>query len=118
MGSPCCLCVCMRTLPSLLGNGSVNMFPRQRIHTQQNNCWTRCFYAVRVVSEGRLCVCMCTPIVARQRLNKHSRGKECTRISGRIVVRVLYAVRGVSEESLCLCTPSLLGNGSVNTFPQ
>jgi hypothetical protein len=29
---------------SLLGNGSVNTFPRQRIHIQQKRyCWKRCF---------------------------------------------------------------------------
>jgi hypothetical protein len=31
----------------LLGNGSVNTFPRQRIRTQRYRyCWKRCFYSV------------------------------------------------------------------------
>jgi hypothetical protein len=38
------LAVCVSVYPpSLLGRGSVNTFPRQRIHTQKLNCWTRCF---------------------------------------------------------------------------
>jgi hypothetical protein len=46
---PVCVSLCTSPL-SLLRNGSVNTFPRQRIHTQQyNNCWTRLFYAVRVI---------------------------------------------------------------------
>jgi hypothetical protein len=32
MRSPCCLCVCVPPILSLLDSGSVNTFPWQRIH--------------------------------------------------------------------------------------
>jgi hypothetical protein len=39
---PAGLCVCVYRPQSLLDNGSVNTFRRQRIHTQHyKNCWTR-----------------------------------------------------------------------------
>jgi hypothetical protein len=38
------LAVCVCITPCMLCNGSVNTFPRQRLHTQQqNNCWTHRF---------------------------------------------------------------------------
>jgi hypothetical protein len=41
-------------LLSLLGNGSVKTFPRQRIHTQQyKNCWTRLFVCDPCRIEGK-----------------------------------------------------------------
>jgi hypothetical protein len=52
------LCVCVHLTPEdwksrgrrepFLGNGSVNTFPRERIHTQQWNIGHGVFYAVRV----------------------------------------------------------------------
>jgi hypothetical protein len=46
------LCVPVCYPLSLLSNGSLNMFPRQRIHAKKKNCCTRLiFYAVRVVSK-------------------------------------------------------------------
>jgi hypothetical protein len=55
----------------LLGNGPVNTLSRQRMHPQQQkNCWTRRFYAVRVLSKS-LWVCLfIPPIIARERLDK------------------------------------------------
>jgi hypothetical protein len=47
MWSPCCLCVCVSVCVSplsLLCNGSINTFRRQRTHAQQQkNSWTRRF---------------------------------------------------------------------------
>jgi hypothetical protein len=43
----CCLCICVFPL-KLIGNGTVNMVPRQPIHTQKCNCWPHFFYAVRI----------------------------------------------------------------------
>jgi hypothetical protein len=54
MRSPCCLSVSPASAwkseqwsqkrQPLVGNGLINMFPRQRIHTQQQkDCWKRCF---------------------------------------------------------------------------
>jgi hypothetical protein len=44
MKSTCCLCVYMYIPLTLLENGLVNMFPRQRIHMQQHKiCSTRRF---------------------------------------------------------------------------
>jgi hypothetical protein len=61
-------------------------------------------------------------IVARQRFSKHVPAATNTRNKRRIVgCVVFYAVHVVSKESLrvCLCIPlSLLGNGSINTFPR
>jgi hypothetical protein len=59
-----------------------------------------------------------SPIVARQRLGKHVPAANNTCNNRGIVQSVdFYAVRVVSK-SVGLCIPSsLLGNGSVNTFP-
>jgi hypothetical protein len=59
------------------------------------------------------------PVVATQRLGKHvPLGNEYTR--QRIVGRIIfYVVHVVLDESVGLCISlSLLGNGSVNTFPR
>jgi hypothetical protein len=61
-------------------------------------------------------------IVARQQLPVHVSAATNIRKNRGIVGRVVfYAVRVVSKKSLwvCVCIPlSLLGNGSVNTFPR
>jgi hypothetical protein len=75
------------------------------------------------IKPSHQCVCLCVYplIVARQRLGKHVPAAKNTRNNRIIVGGVVFCtVRIVSNESLwvCLCIPlSLLGNGSVNTFP-
>jgi hypothetical protein len=50
--SSCCLCVCICFSLSLLGNDSLNAFPQQSLHIeQQKNCLTRLYSAVHVVSK-------------------------------------------------------------------
>jgi hypothetical protein len=74
MRSPCSLCVfggppsnvarqqLDKHVPGpLLVNGSVNTFPRYRIHVQQQeNCWTRCFIC---------CECSITLLSSKRRLS-------------------------------------------------
>jgi hypothetical protein len=65
---------------------------------------------------------MYSPFVARQQLSRHVPTATNTRNNRTIVERVIFcAARALTKESLpvCLCIPlSLLGEKSVNTFPQ
>jgi hypothetical protein len=65
----------------------------------------------------------CTPpFCSRQQLGKHVPAAKNTNNKRRIIGRVIFCVvRVLSKESLwvCQCIPlSLLGNGSVTTFPR
>jgi hypothetical protein len=55
-------CACMCILLSLLGNGSVYMFSRQRIHETINNCWMRRFLCGPCRIKESLWVCLYTPL--------------------------------------------------------
>jgi hypothetical protein len=102
MRSTCCLCVwiCMHL--------STLELPNQSLWNFVCISWHRC-------------VCMCSPsIVATQRFSRYVIVPKNTRSSARIVGRIVLYAGLVSKESLWLCVPllSLLGNGSLNTFPQ
>jgi hypothetical protein len=114
MRSPCCLCLyvcesplvnfeCLNQSLSNLVRTSRHLSPSQR----------RTSY-IPLIS---LCLYVYPPIVARQRLGIYVTATTNTgnkrRISGGVV---FYAMNVVSKESLCNPV-SLLGNGSLNTFP-
>jgi hypothetical protein len=97
---------------SLLGNGAVNTFPRQK-----RVIGGFVFYAVLVVSKKSLWVSLYIPLslLGNGTVNTFPRQK---RVIGGFV---FYSVLVVSKKSLwvSLYIPlSLLGNGAVNTFPR
>jgi hypothetical protein len=61
--------VCLSPLP-LLGNSSVNTFPRQRIYEKIE--FLEASFSMRsLLYQRRVCGSVYSPIVARQRLSKH-----------------------------------------------
>jgi hypothetical protein len=86
--------VCLYVYPlSLLGNGPVNTFPRQRIY-KTRILGSVVFYAVRFVLKVSLCVCLCTP------LSLLGNGSVNTFPRQRIAVGVVfYTFRHASKES-------------------
>jgi hypothetical protein len=69
----------------------------------------------------RLCVCMCIPLlVARKWLGRHVLTATNTcKIEKLLETFCIWSVSYQGRVWVCLCIPlSLLGNGSVNTFPR
>jgi hypothetical protein len=64
------MCVCVTPL-SLLGNCSVSMLPRQRIHETIGELSDVSFYMRFVSYQRRICGSVYPLIVARQQLGKH-----------------------------------------------
>jgi hypothetical protein len=107
---------------SLLGNSSVNMFPRQRIHAIEE--LLDALFSIRSVSyPTRVCV---PPILVNVPPKHWSEGSHSCQ-----TVKYGHESCGTqNKESLCwrrsaaiyltgLCIPILsLGNGLVNTFPR
>jgi hypothetical protein len=118
MGSPCCLCACMY-IPYQFLNAGTNLMKLGMYIVASEPIWTAYFLNP---SHQSVCLYVYFPVVSRQRLCKHVPAATNTRNNRRIVGPVVFGVVLVaSKESLwaCLCIPlSLLGNGSVNTFPR
>jgi hypothetical protein len=90
------LCFYMRIPLSLLDNGSLYTFPRQRIYVTKKNCWTRRFVCGPCLIKGESVVFfLCIS------LSLQSNGSVKTFPRQRRIVRgvIFYAVRVVSMES-------------------
>jgi Zn-finger protein len=115
--NPCHQSVCLHVYCPLLllGNNSVNTFPWQWIHATIEELLDASFSIWSMSCQRSVCGSVYPSIVAWQWLSKHvpTGTKNCWRR------RFLYGPCCVKEVSVGLCIPlSLLGNGSVNTFPR
>jgi hypothetical protein len=99
---PCRLCLCIP--PPRLLNTWTNLYEAWYVY---HAIWAS-LIGVPPIS---LCVCLCIPIIPRHRLGKHV--PTATNTHNRIVGRVVFCAFRVIWKSL-----SLLGSGSVNTFPR
>jgi hypothetical protein len=127
----CChqfVCLYVYAPQSLLGNGSIYTFPRQRVHETKKNCWTRAFYAVLVVSKESLWICLCIPAKSIKGFRGFPRSKNkcwvCIQIPlctacfkgarGTVVIKALcYKLEGIASRwggffLICLILPAAL----------
>jgi hypothetical protein len=81
---------------SLLGNSSINMFPRQRLHKKLNNYWTRRFlFGPYQIKRQFLGLCNPQSLLDNGSVNTVPRQRRIVRCV------VFYAVRAISKESKC-----------------
>jgi hypothetical protein len=112
MRSPCILCVFV--------SPCINLWMPEPIFMKLG-MYIMAPEPILTASLPSVCVSLCVSLLSRQQHSKHVPAATNTLNNNRIGRVVFYAVRVASKESLwvCLCiSMSLLGNGSVSTFPQ
>jgi hypothetical protein len=107
MRSPCCLCV------------SVSLSDHEQLHQSSWNLVWASWHLSPSQRRASVCVSVCVAsIVVRQRLSIHVPG--ATNTWNKELSDTSFSMRSVPYQMrVCgyVYSPSLLGNGSVNTFP-